>query len=344
MRRLLSVLALVGLVACSSDPGARSPSDITNVSPPAPQSAPTSVDEPVSEAQPLATVAVKDRFACDFDLGGIREVLRIGAPPFEIDPYDSFEELMRAADAIVTGELVSVRRAVVNDREFDGSTEAWAVHGLRDREIISAPAGVDDIDEFDSRVGGVPDEFIAGPYGFDNLATLAFLFESSAAPSGWEVGLQGFVVGCDETFASGRSVFANLPAGARGRSVASLTQLVKLEVFVVDDPIGVAEIRVGTAFYPACGNETLGFGEATRYSIDDRRLVDFEPWLYADPYEAIAALPDGIRRTPRVASPGPGDDIGTLVIYDDDIAFFISDSGDLERWLTTEPLTYDFVC
>jgi hypothetical protein len=44
-----------------------------------------------------------------------------------------------------------------------------------------------------------------------------------------------------------------------------------------------------------------------------------------------------------VAPPGPGDDIGTLIVYSDGMARYESDSGTVE-WLTTEVHTYNWVC
>jgi hypothetical protein len=47
---------------------------------------------------------------------------------------------------------------------------------------------------------------------------------------------------------------------------------------------------------------------------------------------------------PRVAEPGPGDDVGTLVVWADGVARWVSDSGNLDVWLIAEELTYDWVC
>jgi hypothetical protein len=46
----------------------------------------------------------------------------------------------------------------------------------------------------------------------------------------------------------------------------------------------------------------------------------------------------------RVVAPGPGDDVGTLVIYQNGLAYWVSDSGDLDTWLTDTELTYNWVC
>ena len=45
-----------------------------------------------------------------------------------------------------------------------------------------------------------------------------------------------------------------------------------------------------------------------------------------------------------VAAPEPGDDVGTLTQYENGFAYWISDSGYISTWLTTTPLTYNWVC
>ncbi|MCK0110787.1 hypothetical protein MWU75_01340 [Ornithinimicrobium sp. F0845] len=44
-----------------------------------------------------------------------------------------------------------------------------------------------------------------------------------------------------------------------------------------------------------------------------------------------------------VSEPGPGDDIGTLTVYADGRAHYVSDSGQ-EIWLVDEHRTYNWVC
>ena len=46
----------------------------------------------------------------------------------------------------------------------------------------------------------------------------------------------------------------------------------------------------------------------------------------------------------RVVAPGPGDDVGTLVIYKNDLAYWQADSGDLHTWLTNQKLEYGWAC
>lgn len=93
------------------------------------------------------------------------------------------------------------------------------------------------------------------------------------------------------------------------------------------------EAQAGVEYYPACGNEILQHEGVTWYPID-------EDWP-----GPIALESDGFGRSvPRVAAPGEGDDIGTLWVYEDGFAYFRSNSGDLETWLTVREQTYDWVC
>ena len=69
-----------------------------------------------------------------------------------------------------------------------------------------------------------------------------------------------------------------------------------------------------------------------------------------DRLEAILAVE---RETPdtfhagqfaRVPAPGPGDDVGTLVVWADGVGRWTSDSGDIDVWVVDEELTYNWVC
>lgn len=67
-------------------------------------------------------------------------------------------------------------------------------------------------------------------------------------------------------------------------------------------------------FYPACDNETL--------SYEGKLWFSFRP-----------ANPDEFP-TPTA------DDVGTLTVYEDGSAYWVSNSGDLDRWLTNHELAY----
>jgi hypothetical protein len=106
----------------------------------------------------------------------------------------------------------------------------------------------------------------------------------------------------------------------------------------------IVDVYGGVEFYPACGNEQLEHDGVVWYSVQE-----FE---YPDVYERVV---DGDREqapesvtvhgiAPRVAAPGPGDDVGTLVVWSDGVAYFVSDSGDLHAWLVQEELTYNWEC
>ena len=45
-----------------------------------------------------------------------------------------------------------------------------------------------------------------------------------------------------------------------------------------------------------------------------------------------------------VVAPGPGDDVGTLVIYENGLAYWQADSGGLHTWLTTREVEYNWAC
>ena len=107
-------------------------------------------------------------------------------------------------------------------------------------------------------------------------------------------------------------------------------------------PGAVIEVVEGVEYYPACGNELLTLGDTTWY-----------PFTPTDP----AALPSagglggGMARIvsprivlPGVAAPGPGDAVGTVTVFEGGLAHFVSDSGNLQTWLTDQALTYGWVC
>ena len=97
-------------------------------------------------------------------------------------------------------------------------------------------------------------------------------------------------------------------------------------------------------YYGACGNEILTTDEGTFYPLSSDEVDALDIDAYPDDESTGGTEPAGLVAAPRmVAPPGPGDDVGTLVIYSDGIARFESDSGAV-RWLTDEPREYNFVC
>jgi hypothetical protein len=52
----------------------------------------------------------------------------------------------------------------------------------------------------------------------------------------------------------------------------------------------------------------------------------------------------GVDSLVRAPAPEPGDSIGTLVVWADGVARWVSDSRDLDVWLVDEPISYSWVC
>jgi hypothetical protein len=92
-------------------------------------------------------------------------------------------------------------------------------------------------------------------------------------------------------------------------------------------------------YYGACGNETVRVGSTTFYPVPPRQRREIDEPRYPV-YEEDNATPSGLT---RVVPPGPGDDVGTMIVYADGMARFASDSGRV-IWLTDEEQTYNSVC
>lgn len=105
--------------------------------------------------------------------------------------------------------------------------------------------------------------------------------------------------------------------------------------------VEVVGVHTDVDYYGACGNETLTVDGITYYPMyyDDVQALDTTryPVLAAEPVHGFGG---GVV---RVAAPGPGDDIGTLIAYADGIARYESHSGRV-LWLTTAEQTYAWVC
>lgn len=103
-------------------------------------------------------------------------------------------------------------------------------------------------------------------------------------------------------------------------------------------------------FYPACGNETLAHEGEMWFPFTPADTDGF-PSAGADAAAATAGWGGGgsghgvaLARVPMVIAPGPGDAVGTLTVYEGGFAYWTSDSGDLDTWLTNTKLTYNWVC
>ena len=105
----------------------------------------------------------------------------------------------------------------------------------------------------------------------------------------------------------------------------------------------VVEVVEDVDYYYACGNEVLELADGrTFYPLVDQDQVDPDDYLGAP----AAMSPDLVLAAGlvlAVVEPGPGDDTGTLTVYDDGMAHFVSDSG-IEAWLDEEPREYEWVC
>lgn len=139
------------------------------------------------------------------------------------------------------------------------------------------------------------------------------------------VGVAGFAAcGSDDEGASGSSLpESTLPAPS------------ETEVAVVYEDVD---------YYGACGNETLTTDDGISFyplTSDEVEALDLD--AYPGDAAPSESGPEGFRTPLGVAPPGPGDDVGTLVVYDDGIARFESDSGTV-RWLTDEFREFTFVC
>ena len=145
----------------------------------------------------------------------------------------------------------------------------------------------------------------------------------------------------------------------------------------------VKAMTADVEFYPACGNEVLTFEGTTWYQYDPANIDEFpdprrniESWIsggFGDAEEdavidtdadaALGSAPDvaaslpGVAVSgggggalamspgvPRVAAPELGDDIGVLVEYSGNIAYWESNSKKLATWLTTTEIEYNWVC
>ena len=106
--------------------------------------------------------------------------------------------------------------------------------------------------------------------------------------------------------------------------------------------VAIAAVFERVEYYGACGNETVTVGGVTYYPILHEDLPD----LGLDRYPLVAAMLGmfgSFAAAPRVAPPGPGDDIGDMIVYVDGTARFESDSGWV-IWLTDREQTYGWDC
>ncbi len=105
--------------------------------------------------------------------------------------------------------------------------------------------------------------------------------------------------------------------------------------------VGVFE---GVQFYPACGNEELEHEGVVWYQVQESEYPELYDRAVNGDRESPPDTVSVQGFAPRVMAPGPGDDIGTLIVWSDAVAYFVSDSGDLHAWLVQDELTYNWEC
>lgn len=95
----------------------------------------------------------------------------------------------------------------------------------------------------------------------------------------------------------------------------------------------VVAVHDDVLFYPACGNEVLRHEGQELYML-----------LPEEDIETLRLGHGTSVKVPVVAPPEPGDDIGTLTVYSDGYARFVSDAGGFDVWLTSEHREYNWIC
>jgi hypothetical protein len=116
-----------------------------------------------------------------------------------------------------------------------------------------------------------------------------------------------------------------------------------------DQRVAVVEVLDGVEAYPACGNEPFTYRGVTWYPIAHVGFDPFDPRL-KDRLERVLGVERNMPDTPRVSqfarvpAPAPGDDVGTLIVWEDGVGRWTSDSGALDVWVTVEEVTYSWVC
>jgi hypothetical protein len=114
-------------------------------------------------------------------------------------------------------------------------------------------------------------------------------------------------------------------------------------------PVEIVGVYEAVEFYPACGNETLDHQGVTWYTLVHSGLDPVDPELQQRVDEVLAVEREdspvaGVHGLTRVPIPGPGDEIGTLVVWADGVARWVSASGDLDVWMINDEIVYTWAC
>ena len=111
----------------------------------------------------------------------------------------------------------------------------------------------------------------------------------------------------------------------------------------------VVAVYANVNWYPPCATSPIELGGDLYYPLP-MGAPPVDESLYPVPTgpachnlgsdEPSVALAAGL---PRVVPPGPGDDIGCVIVYSDGVARFESHSGNV-AWLTRKVQEYGYVC
>jgi len=121
----------------------------------------------------------------------------------------------------------------------------------------------------------------------------------------------------------------------------------------VSTDITIVAVYENVHWYPACATSPIELGGRLFYPLPyGAPPVDESqyplPTANSRPGEDRGSIDSSVGfllsvPLPRVAPPGPGDDIGTVIEYSDGMARFESESGNV-AWLTLEKQYYGYVC
>jgi hypothetical protein len=101
---------------------------------------------------------------------------------------------------------------------------------------------------------------------------------------------------------------------------------------------GIVRVDRDTKFYGPCGNSSAEFSGETWYPLLQSEVALIDPSQHPEP-----APPSAGFSAPKVAPPGPGDDVGTFVVYSDGLARFESESG-VVTWFSQVVHQYNWEC
>lgn len=105
----------------------------------------------------------------------------------------------------------------------------------------------------------------------------------------------------------------------------------------------IVDVYRNLEYYGACGNETVRVDGTVFYPVPSEPSEHVVPGVAEAIDESRYPLPPDPTGVVRVAPPGPGDDIGMMIVYSDGFVRFESVSG-WTIWLTDQEQTYGWEC